>query len=75
MVGLDGQTSPPPPSKLDGMSVVAAPSVQPIIDGLAADLGLLDQKLRTTLDSDVALIRSIADYIVNAGGKRLRPIL
>lgn len=64
-----------PPSRILGMSVVAAPSVQPIVDGLAADLGLLDQKLRTTLDSDVALIRSIADYIVNAGGKRLRPIL
>lgn len=57
------------------MSSVAAPSVHHIVEGLAGDLAALDQKLRTTLDSEVVLIRSIADYIVNAGGKRLRPIL
>ncbi|MCX7902699.1 MAG: polyprenyl synthetase family protein [Burkholderiaceae bacterium] len=33
----------------------------------------LDALIRQRLDSDVALIRTIADYIVGAGGKRLRP--
>ena len=42
---------------------------------LQAELGALDTRLRATLDSDVALIRAISDYIVSAGGKRLRPVL
>jgi octaprenyl-diphosphate synthase len=33
----------------------------------------VDAVIRGRLDSDVALIRSVADYIVGAGGKRLRP--
>ena len=42
---------------------------------LEAELALLDQRLISTLTSEVVLIRSIADYIVSAGGKRLRPML
>ena len=42
---------------------------------LRYELSALDSQLKKTLDSDVALIRSIADYIVSAGGKRLRPML
>ena len=42
---------------------------------LVAELALLDQRLISTLTSEVVLIRSIADYIVSAGGKRLRPML
>ncbi len=33
----------------------------------------VDAVIRRRLDSDVALVRTIADYIVGAGGKRLRP--
>ncbi|MCS6944300.1 MAG: polyprenyl synthetase family protein [Burkholderiaceae bacterium] len=33
----------------------------------------LDALIRQRLDSDVALIRTISDYIIGAGGKRLRP--
>ncbi len=42
---------------------------------LADELARLDARLKSTLDSDVALIRSISEYIVSAGGKRLRPVL
>lgn len=42
---------------------------------LAPELKLLDARLRATLASEVSLVRSIADYIVSAGGKRLRPLL
>ena len=35
----------------------------------------LDGVIRTRLASNVALIRTIADYIIGAGGKRLRPML
>jgi octaprenyl-diphosphate synthase len=42
---------------------------------LTAELARLDARLRATLESEVVLIRSISDYIVSAGGKRLRPVL
>jgi len=35
----------------------------------------LDQVIRTSLHSEVSLINQISDYIINAGGKRLRPAL
>lgn len=38
-------------------------------------MSALDQLIRRKLDSDVVLIRSIADYIISGGGKRLRPAL
>jgi octaprenyl-diphosphate synthase len=40
---------------------------------IAADLQAVDQTVRERLHSEVALIGTIADYIVGAGGKRLRP--
>src|SRR4029077_4785997 len=40
---------------------------------IAADLQAVDQMVRERLRSEVALIGTIADYIVGAGGKRLRP--
>ena len=33
----------------------------------------VDEVIRARLDSDVALINTVADYIIAAGGKRLRP--
>lgn len=39
------------------------------------DMAAVDRVLRTSLDSDVALIRSVSDYIIAGGGKRLRPAL
>jgi octaprenyl-diphosphate synthase len=42
---------------------------------IAEDLEAVDAVIRRRLDSDVALIRNIADYIIGGGGKRLRPVL
>jgi octaprenyl-diphosphate synthase len=42
---------------------------------LAADLQIVDAVIRRRLDSDVALVRSVAEYIIGSGGKRLRPML
>lgn len=42
---------------------------------LGQDLKELDRLIRRRLDSDVALIRSVAEYIISSGGKRLRPVL
>jgi octaprenyl-diphosphate synthase len=42
---------------------------------MEADLRAVDAVIRTRLDSEVALIRRVAEYIVASGGKRLRPLL
>ncbi len=42
---------------------------------VGADMAAVDRTLREALDSDVVLIRQIADYIIGSGGKRLRPAL
>ena len=56
-------------------ALAAAPFAERLRMSLAAEFDLLDRKLRTSLESDVALVRSIAEYIVSGGGKRLRPLL
>jgi len=42
---------------------------------VAADLTRVDALIRRRLDSDVALVRQVAEYLVASGGKRLRPAL
>ncbi|MDR1528875.1 MAG: polyprenyl synthetase family protein [Burkholderiales bacterium] len=42
---------------------------------IANDMLVVDRVLRDNLDSDVALIRNVAEHIINSGGKRLRPVL
>jgi octaprenyl-diphosphate synthase len=46
-----------------------------MLQPVAADLEAVDGVIRRRLDSDVALVRQIAEYIVAGGGKRLRPAL
>lgn len=38
-------------------------------------MAAVDATIRRRLDSDVALVRQVAEYIIAAGGKRLRPAL
>jgi octaprenyl-diphosphate synthase len=40
---------------------------------IAADLRRVDELIGARLDSDVPLVRQVAEYIVAGGGKRLRP--
>lgn len=42
---------------------------------IAADMQAVDAAIRTQLHSDVPLVSQIADYIISAGGKRIRPAL
>ncbi|MDE2149967.1 MAG: polyprenyl synthetase family protein [Gammaproteobacteria bacterium] len=46
-----------------------------ILAPIAVDMRRVDQLIRTRLTSEVALINEIGDYIVSAGGKRLRPAI
>jgi octaprenyl-diphosphate synthase len=41
---------------------------------IVADLADMDRLIGRRLRSDVALVNTVADYIVGAGGKRLRPV-
>ncbi len=48
----------------------------PSIQALAApEMAAMDALIRRRLASDVVLINQVAEYIIGAGGKRLRPIL
>jgi octaprenyl-diphosphate synthase len=48
----------------------------PAIQTLArADMAAVDGLIRRRLASDVVLINQVAEYIIGAGGKRLRPML
>ena len=42
---------------------------------IGPDMKAVDAVIRARLHSDVVLVRQVAEYIVNAGGKRLRPAL
>jgi len=50
-------------------------SIDAIREFIAADLRAVDEVIRRRLNSEVALIRQVAEYIVGSGGKRLRPAL
>jgi len=44
-------------------------------DAIAADTEAVNLVIRRELHSEVALVNQIADYIISAGGKRIRPAL
>jgi octaprenyl-diphosphate synthase len=46
-----------------------------LFPALTDDLAAVDGVIRTRLASEVALVNTVAEYIVAAGGKRLRPAL
>jgi octaprenyl-diphosphate synthase len=46
-----------------------------LIAPIADDMKAVDAVIRARLSSDVVMIRTIGDYIVGAGGKRMRPAL
>ena len=50
-------------------------SVKQLFAPIAADMQAVDAVIRSRLHSDVDLIRRVAEYIVQSGGKRLRPAL
>jgi octaprenyl-diphosphate synthase len=51
------------------------PSLRDVQQLVAADMGEVDALIRARLASDVVLNNQIAEHVVAAGGKRLRPML
>jgi octaprenyl-diphosphate synthase len=67
---------------LSAVAASSAPAATPdtglidlkkVLHPVAPDMREVDRIIRARLDSDVALINTVADYIIGAGGKRLRP--
>ncbi|MHB8911915.1 MAG: polyprenyl synthetase family protein [Lysobacter sp.] len=56
-------------------SRVVAPSLASIQALARDDMAAVDVLIRRRLASDVVLINQVAEYIIGAGGKRLRPML
>ena len=58
------------------MSAATMPPTQnSIAVTIAADMREVDVVIRHQLQSEVPLVNQIADYIISAGGKRIRPVL
>jgi len=51
------------------------PSQQSIMNPIATDMEAVNAVIRQKLHSEVPLVNQIAEYIISAGGKRLRPVL
>lgn len=54
------------------VSALPFPAIQALV---AADMAAVDALIRRRLASDVVLVNQVAEYIIGAGGKRLRPML
>ncbi len=55
---------------------IAFPStVSDVLDLTETDRKAMDQLIRARLHSDVVLVNQVAEYIIGAGGKRLRPLV
>ncbi|HEY4127218.1 MAG TPA: polyprenyl synthetase family protein, partial [Gammaproteobacteria bacterium] len=52
-----------------------APSLDAMRALVAEDLAAANLRVREELKSDVALINQLSEYLVAAGGKRLRPLV
>ncbi|MFT7528466.1 MAG: octaprenyl-diphosphate synthase [Arenicella sp.] len=48
--------------------------IKTVVDLVSQDMRQVNQTIQTNLKSDVALINQLGGYIVQAGGKRLRPV-
>src|SRR5579871_1010434 len=64
---MDIATQPPP--------LAAAPSLDALRTLVKDDFAAADRRVREELKSDVALINQLGEYLVAAGGKRLRPLV
>lgn len=52
-----------------------APSLEPLLSLCAEDMARVDREIVARMRSPVALIPELANHLVGAGGKRMRPLL
>ena len=51
------------------------PSIDPLVDLVAADMERVNTTIIGRTGSEVAMIPEVAKHLINSGGKRLRPAL
>ena len=51
------------------------PSIDPLLDLVAADMERVNSVILARTGSEVAMIPEVANHLINSGGKRLRPML
>jgi len=56
-------------------TAIPTPSATALLAPIAADMEQVNRVIRQSLASEVMLINQISEYIIGAGGKRLRPAL
>ncbi len=61
--------------KISPSKISASEQLQAILAPIAEDMKALDAVVVRSLSSDVALINQIANHLIQAGGKRIRPAL
>ena len=52
-----------------------APSIDRLVDLMAADMDRVNAQILSRTGSDVTMIPEVANHLINSGGKRLRPML
>ena len=57
------------------LSLVLSPTSTPALHLIAADMAEVDRVIAQRLDSGVLLVGQVSQYIISAGGKRIRPAL
>jgi octaprenyl-diphosphate synthase len=58
------------------LSATTNPQAQQSITSIiSADMDAVDLVIRTKLQSDVPLVKQVGEYLISAGGKRIRPAL
>ena len=62
---------------MDAVAVTASPagSVEPLVRLASADMARVDLLITARMDSPVPVIPALAEHLIAAGGKRLRPLL
>ncbi len=60
---------------LQDIPLSSTPNQNNINQLIAPDMDAVNHVIRQQLHSDVALVSQISEYIINAGGKRIRPVL
>lgn len=53
----------------------AEPSIDPLVELVAADMERVNTAILSRTGSEVAMIPEVAKHLINSGGKRLRPML
>jgi octaprenyl-diphosphate synthase len=63
------------PSRVSPKLSASAPRTAAVLDLVAQDMAQVDSVIAERLASGVPLVAQVAQYIITAGGKRLRPVL